>query len=175
LRTDGSGGLSWATLPAAGAQWTALASAALSGASTTISGIPTNAQIVVVGWEDVSDTGGNSMRIRLGTSGGIVTSNYKTTDGYYGGSSNGAAYARTDAYDFGGAGMGANAYSGRMIFTRVSNSNAEWYGEGTQVYTAAYNFWSQGYVELGGALSQAQLLIPSGSFDGGSMFVYYLA
>lgn len=175
LQTSGASGvLSWATLPT-GLAWTALGDTALSGTSTTISGIPSTAQVVVVSWKDLSDTGGNSLRVRLGTSSSIITANYTTTDGYYGGGSNGAAYARSDAFDFGGAGGSANDYEGRITFTRIANSNERWYGEGTHTYNTAYHFWTHGSVVLGGALNQVQLLLPSGSFDSGSMIVYYLA
>ena len=176
LQTDGSGGLSWQTVTTPTVAFTYLNSASLSGASTTITGIPSTATMVIVGWIDTSDTGGNSKRVRLGTSSGIVSTNYETSDGYLGGGANNGAYARSDAYDFGAAGMGVNTFDGRIVFTRMGQANQLWYGEGSERLSGAsvFKWYTIGSVDLGGPLERAQLSIPSGSFDNGTMYVYYI-
>ena len=176
LQTDGSGGLSWQTVTIPTSAFTFLNPASLVGASSaTITGIPPTATMVIVGWEGASDTGGNSLRVRLGTNSGIVLTNYETSDGYLGGAANNGVYTRSDAYDFGAAGMGVTTYDGRITFTRLGN-NQIWYGEGSERQSGATTakFYTIGSVYLAGALERAQLLIPSGSFDSGTMYVYYI-
>ena len=132
--------------------------------------------MVIVGWTDASDVAGNSKRVRLGTSSGIVVTNYETSDGYLSGGANNGVFARSDAYDFYAAGMGATTYDGRIIFTRMGQANQIWYGEGSERQSGATvaKFCTIGSVDLGGSLERAQLLLPSGSFDNGTMYVYYI-
>ena len=177
LQTDGSGTLSWQTVTVPDSvNWNVISSVSLSGASTTISGIPSDAQMVIVTWENASDTGGSSLKIRMGTSSGISSTNYEVTHGYYGGGSSGTIYSSTSEFDFGGAGMGASNYDGRMILTRLDNSNQRWYVEGSErQINSAYWFFCTGSFTLTDALERVQLWVNTGSLDGGTVSVYYLA
>ena len=177
LQTNGSGGLSWQTVTVPDSvNWNVIGSVSLSGASTTISGIPADAQMVIVSWENASDTAGNGLEIRMGTSTAISSTNYEATDGYYGGGSNGTIYSRTTHFTFGGAGMGASNYDGRMILTRLDNSNQRWYVEGSErQINSAYWFFCTGSFTLTAALERVQLSVPTGSLDDGTVSVYYLA
>lgn len=173
LASDGSCSIS--NLTTAGLTY--LGSATLSGTSTSLTGIPDTATMVVVTWENVSDTAGNSVRIRVNNTSGAVTSGYETSDGYEGGGSNSSQYSRSDAFDFGGAGMGSTTYDGRLTLTRLNNGNRNWYGEGTerQSGSSIYQFQTIGSVDCGSSqrLYGVTFLCPA-SFDAGVIYIHYM-
>ena len=166
LKTDGSGNLSWVTVPSiTESSYTACGT----GTTSEITGVPASAKEILVYGVDIS-FGANSahLRLRLGGAGGYKTSGYKVTACEGGGSQSGAA--ETDGFTQ--MYVGAGAYTMNLMW-RLVNVNANlWNLTG---YTNAGNgtettdFRLNGTVDLAETLTKLQFDADSGaSFDGGS-------
>ena len=172
LQTNGSGGLSWATVSAS--KWTIdTTGTSLTGSSVSVTGIPSTAVHVRVIVRDMSLDSNNENDVRLGTSSGLATTGYSASGGYWGSGNNLSTF--TDK--FGSNGLSANTYeiNGVWNFWKMGGGN-NWYGHGqfmlSSPTTIYYNM--QGFVELGGALDRVGFLTRSGNFDAGTVFVSYL-
>ena len=180
LQTNGSGGLSWQTLPAAGIDsvWTSLGSTTTTGASTfTVTGIPTAAKhikIIVDGFSSSNSTG-PQFGLRLGNgsidSGGSgsnykwVTSDYSAIE--YSQSSDSIRLMRS------GYNAEQNTYSGVIdIYKAGTNVVVAW-----QLAAITYGVGSShgGAVWSGSSsIDRIQLLVPTGhNADAGYFSVFY--
>jgi hypothetical protein len=178
-------GLKWAT-PAAGANWSLLnaGGTALSGATTTISGISGKDKIMIL-WTSASSNGAAAFSFRLN---GDTASNYYSFGwGNYlhsvyqtaslitnSGIEGTARTSGGDAY-WQGAGSIASGYvnltgcnsSGVKVFEGVSGSGGGSTG-GTGTRASKYG----GYYNSSSTISSISLTVDSGTFDAGTVFVY---
>ena len=175
LQTNGSGGLSWATLPAGGLQRTVLSSTSITGATTfTMTGIGSDAKQVHLFWKDFYTSSGNHWNFRFGTSSGIDSgSNYRSHSAYS--ASTTGSYSNT-FIDFYGAGSDSTfTYNGEMILLRYGDSNDWRFVVNTSHLNAAYFWTTIGNWNGSAALDRIQWIVASsGTIGGGTaQIVYY--
>jgi len=170
-KTLGSGLVAGASIITSG---TAVAST--SGTSIDFTGIPSWVKRITLMFNQVSTSGTATKFIRLGTSGGIVSSNYGSASSIiYGSNSceidgNGTAFLiRSD--------VAAERLSGHAVVTLVDSANYVWSFSSILSNTTATNrVWhSSGYLSLGGVCTQIRLTTSNGSdtFDNGSINILY--
>ncbi|MAI53814.1 MAG: hypothetical protein CMP96_05580 [Gammaproteobacteria bacterium] len=138
----------------------------MSGSTVTITGIPSNAVKIDVLFDLVSVDSSTVWGMRLGTSAGIVTSNYNVQTFYFGGSAAGANY--TNNFQVIHSWNSASYfYTGKVTFNKYHNNM--WFGTGIawETGTVTYAFNSIGWVDLGGTLDRLQFTPNSGSMDNG--------
>jgi hypothetical protein len=174
LQTNGSGGLSWATLPAAG--YTFLAAGTVSGnASVTVTGIPSTAQQIIIPFRSMSNNDANGRKIKLNVGNGSIDtgSNYTYSvgaeaSGYN--STNSASYYLVTPSAFTGA---ANVFDGMIWVTRIGTN--EWAIVSTVGETGNNNPPSYGGGRYFGAntIDRIQLSCDTGSYDSGEFRVGY--
>jgi len=133
----------------------------LSSTAVDITGIPANARNLILTFSNVTLSANGQPILLLGTSGGLVSTGYKSVSALQVASSTGAAEITT------AFAMAANAsYSGPMggvlTLARVGNSNS-WAIEGTLALTASGLTNIAGYVTLPSALSQMRLTTVAGT------------
>ena len=150
------------------------------GGSYTISGIPTDTTFFRIMFSDISSNTGDSSSqsytgFRLGSSSGLKTDNYNAVVGYLE-----SSYQYMNAWtsrfmiisqNYGRAQYGFN---GQIQCWKSAGTNKWHYLSDTNRGNAATYFWGQGEINLGASITQAQLFLNTGSFDGGSVsFSYY--
>lgn len=145
--------------------------ATTSGTSHTHSSIPANARELVVTLANVSTDGVGAIRLRLGTTAGMVTTGYTgvraSIDGATSASDNitGGAFVNT-------ASTAARAYSGQMRFTLIDPATNTWIFEGLfsvdAAAAAAPIYHCAGSIVLPGMADRVELSNADGdAFDAG--------
>jgi len=171
LQTDGAGALSWQTVTDTNTgAWTELTSSSVSGATTTITGIPSTAIHVRVIFEGI--TGNGDWGFRAGTSSGLASTGYMTFAGYYGLSSTGASNF-TNEWRVEAPGTGP--FGGQLNIIKRDGNNWEGWGyafrdDGTSNGSVRQFF---GHVELGGALDRVGATALGASFSAGNIYAWY--
>ncbi|MEK9986125.1 MAG: hypothetical protein VW879_15425 [Opitutae bacterium] len=160
---------SWA---AAGATWNTGTLTSLSGATVTITGIPSNAVKVLITIQDSSLSGTSNQFLRLGTSGGIVTANYGGSSAIQYSSGGTGTAGPTTSFNITGLTSTSHSFSGHILITNIDTGDyvatAQMHSTNNQGST-----WFGGRVQLGGTLDRVQW--GSGStFDAGQIRVDYL-
>ena len=140
--------------------------------TTTITGIPSTAKMLIIGVANLSPSANSNYGIRLGTSSGLTTSGYQTNNQYIydGGSDNEGA--STASIHMGGWSAAA---SHEILCTCYNVSGNIWtYSLVAQVDgTYEGGIYTQGGVTLGGTLDRIGWEVTSGAFDSGTMSVTY--
>lgn len=137
-----------------------------SGTTVTFSGIPANADEIIIPVALLSTSGTNDILLQLGTSGGMKTSGYASTAGNGGGDTTSAT-----AFVVGMAVTASDALSGVLRLSRMMS------GEHTWVYSVANDGggdanYGGGTVTLSGEITQLRLLLSGAdTFDGGTVNV----
>ena len=171
LRTNGSGTLTWATPTDTNTGgWTELTSSSVSGASTTITGIPSTAIHVRVIFDGI--TGNGDWGFRAGTSSGVASSGYNTFAGYMGGSSAGGSTFTTS---WRVEAPGTNPFGGQLDIIKREGNNWEGFGNAFRddgSNNSAIRLFS-GHVALGGALDRIQVSAFGASFSAGDIYAWY--
>lgn len=171
LQTNGSGALTWATATDTNTgAWTELTSSSVSGASTTITGIPSTAVTVRVIWQGIAGNG--DWGFRVGTSSGVASTGYQTFAGYWGGSSTGSSLFtsewRVEA-------PGINPFGGQLNLIKRDGNNWQGWGNSFRddnVSNSAMREFA-GRVALGGALDRVSVTALGASFSAGNIYVWY--
>ena len=149
------------------------------GGSYTFSGIPTDAVAIRINFLNISsNTGSNGSEsytgFRLGNASGLLTSDYNSIVSYLEDS-----YQKTDAwtsrhmlYNL-NYGRAEHIYNGQIQCWKTAGTD-RWniMSDVTRGNNATY-YWAQGYCNLGANITQAQLFLNTGSFDGGSAAISY--
>lgn len=137
--------------------------------------VPNTAKVIYVGFLGCSFSGSNdNWTIRLGTSGGIVTSNYQTTATFTGGGStpSGGNVYGTDAFYIYYSASAGNVIYGQVTIANMGNNQFTSQGN---IRGGAYVGVSGGYVSLGGAITTVQVRTQNGrTFDAGGVNVTYV-
>jgi len=171
LQTNGSGTLSWQTVTDTDTSgWTYLTSSSVSGAETTITGIPSTAVAVRVIFDGI--TGNGDWGFRAGTSSGLASTGYEGFAGYFGGASAGGstfnAEWRVEA-------AGTTPFGGQLNIIKRDGNNWEGLGNGYRDDTtnnSAMRMFA-GHLALGGTLDRVGVSALGSSFSAGSMYVWY--
>ena len=180
LRTDGSGSLSFAVPTDTSLAWTTQQSAAsgesalLFGASTGDGIIPSTVEQVIIAYTNLSISTTGSVRIRLGDSGGIETTNsYNMFRGFFG-SSTGGGVATTSFFGQENFTSASNAYNGTVFITR--NTTNGWSVMWNQCEVTSNTMGvCTGEKSLSDVLTQVQFFPSAGTFDSGSVRFKYLS
>ena len=137
--------------------------------------VPNTAKVIYVGFLGCSFSGSNdNWSIRLGTSGGIVTSGYESTATFTGGGHNntGDNIYGTDALYIWYSASAGNVVYGQVTITNMGGNKFTSQGN---LRGAAYVGVSSGYVSLGGAITTVQVRTQNGrTFDAGAVNVTYI-
>ena len=176
LQTNGSGALSWATLPAAGLQRTVLSSTSITGATTfTMTGIGSDAKEIHLFWNGFYTSGGTAWHFRLGTSSGIDSgSNYRSHSAYT--SSTTGSYDDTIINFLGAGSSSTSTYNGQMVLLRYGDSNNWRFVVHTSHANASYFWHTIGNWNGSAALDRIQWIVAggTGTINGGTaQIVYY--
>lgn len=169
LQTNGSGGLSWATVSTSNLT-RGTSQASTSGSAIDFTGIPSTARIITVAFQNVSKSGGDQLIVQLGTSSGPTTSGYDSGAGFTGSGS--GLYERTDGFVIGGEADTAYEVIGIMHIFNLSGNL--WVASHSTYNGQSWCSVGGGRVTLGDACDRVRIR-PSGSntFDGGSINIFY--
>ena len=150
--------------------------ASTSGTSIDFTGIPSWVKRITVMFNEVSTSGSAYKYIRLGTSGGIVSTNYASASSLIYGANNCAIDGTGTAFLI-RSDVATERLSGHAVLTLVDASNYIWSFSSIVSNTTATNrVWhSGGSLSLGGVCTQIRLLASNGSdtFDNGSINILY--
>ena len=174
LQTDGSGGLSWATVTDTNTNLTAVTHVdATSGSTLSFTNIPTNVRRITISAYDLSTSGTQNIKYRLGTGGTAVTSGYHWTKLIdHGGSSATASHTSTgDGFEDFAQASGCVRH-GSLVLTWVEDhiwvANGQW----GRTDVAAMHFVG-GHVDVGGAVNMVEIALSSDTFDAGAIGLSY--
>ena len=152
-----------------------------SGGSYTFSGIPTDTTAIRIGFVDLSsDTGSSGSEsyagFRLGTASGLVANNYETVASYLEDS-----YHQVEAWSSrailypSNYGRAEHVFKGQIECWRLGGNTNRWFIK-AQISRGASNqthFFMESTIDLGASVTQAQIFLNTGSFDGGSGAISY--
>jgi hypothetical protein len=146
--------------------------ATTSGTSIDFTGIPSWVKRITVMLNGVSTNGSSLKLVRLGTSGGIVTSAYDATGGGFNYSSATSGAASTAGFPINSGGAGDVLFGIVTICNIISNS---WVCSGTVKVVDSYITFVAGGVALSGTLDRVRLTTVNGTdtFDAGSVNIIY--
>lgn len=174
LQTDGAGVLSWQTVSDTGTTWTTSQETASGSSGLLLSSIPSTAEQIIIAYTNLSISTTGSVRIRLGDSGGIETTNsYNMFRGFFGSSTGGGA-ATTSFWgqeNFTGA---ANVYNGTVFITRNTTNGWSVMWNQSEVTSNTMGVCT-GEKSLSDVLTQVQLFPSAGTFDSGSVRFKFLS
>lgn len=171
LQTNGSGTLSWQTVADTNTgAWTELSSSSVSGASTTITGIPSTAIHVRVIFNQIAGNG--DWGFRAGTSTGLASTGYNTFAGYWGSATLGAS---TFTAEWRVEGPGTVPMGGQLDLVKRDGNNWEGWGyafrdDGSNNGAIRQFF---GHIALGGTLDRVGVTALGASFSGGNIYAWY--
>ena len=173
LQTNGAGALSWQTVTdTTGWTWDTTGTA-LSGSSVTVTGIPSTARKVIVNYRDLDIDAAYNWFVRGGTSGGLSSTNYTVKVSLLSGTTINTTYFDNGFYSYGFANTN-NRANGVVVLDKMDGY--EWVGYSfieQGLASSASNFMV-GSMVLSGDLDRIGLVMASGNFDGGRVFVHYL-
>ena len=179
LTSQGSGSpVQWASLPASLALTSSTVTA--SGTGNTFGSLPSGLRRVNLTFNGLSTSLGVRIGVRIGGSGGLVTTGYNLASCFFGGGYNG--FFNTNDSLFGATGWAdaSNIYNGKVEITRHSStataSDVIYFLQLT-LNLSGFNYIHivQGHVTLPTELTQVRLMPESGNFDAGSIEIDYLS
>jgi hypothetical protein len=147
--------------------------ASTSGTSIDFTGIPSWVKRVTLMFAGVSTNSTVPITMRLGTSGGFVSSGYVGVQGYVGGTP--ASTDMSTGFEIYNDSAGSN-YSGSITFSLLNSSSNVWVVSGiVGVPSPAYIRYLGGTVTLSGVLTQIRITTTTGTptFDAGSLNILY--
>ena len=178
LQTDGSGGLSWQTVATGVDGFTWLTGQDLNGeAAVTFTGIPTTANIIKIGFAEVSQNGtfsGGQINVRVGNGSINSSTNYRYA-GSYGGTahdSDSASEWRLIAPAFT---AGNTLFNGTMELIRIASANwwcCSW-NLGDHGGNNETNVGGGFYNGSSGLIDRIQIFNGNSTFDDGNVVVGY--
>jgi hypothetical protein len=176
LQTNGSGGLSWQTLPAAGLQW-GDNEVSLTGSGQLWTGIPSDVKQVVIAYQAWSHASTSSWICEIGDSGGLETSGYVNVQSYSGSSSSGSTNASNSSWEMSAFTDPVYISHGIIRITLIEASSNLWECQWLNAVQGSSNghFWHVGgHKALSGTLDRVQIRPGTGNFDSGKANLLYL-
>jgi len=152
-------------------KWYTSSVASMSGTTTTITGINTDADQILMTIENASLTTNNDLIFRVGTSGGIVTSGYHVAGGYY--STGVSSSNRTTGFYTHSTGVASTYWNGFWILYRIAGNR--YYGM-LHIVNEGGNtvHYAEGNIDCPARIDRIQALGAGGSWDAGQMVVRYM-
>jgi hypothetical protein len=146
-----------------------------SGTALTFSSIPSWVKRITVMLSGVSTTSTGVPAIKLGTSGGIVSSGYTSVTSAIAATSAGSSASATSGFELINNGAGTNVYHGVYYITNITGNNWVITGQTTYGATPSTTAFATGSVALSGVLTQVQLTTTGGTdtFDAGTINIMY--
>jgi hypothetical protein len=173
LQTNGSGALSWATVTDTTGWTYDSTGTSLTGASVTVSSIPSDAQAIHIVIDGLSVSSAVEWDILVGTSSGDTTSGYDLIAGYYGNTSD-TRGSTTDAFTTKGTNDATYANYAIMKLERGDANGNRWFAHYRgRVPGQSKVYYMNGYVDAGGTLDRVTIAAPSGTLDAGTVYVHY--
>lgn len=148
----------------------ATAQASTSGTFVDFTGIPDWVKRVTIMFNGISASGTSQFLVRLGTSGGFVTTGYNS----YASTTNGTITTSTAGLLAAASGQAAaNTFLGQLVIVRFGAT--AWSSSGILVQSATNGGVVGGYVDIGGTLTQLRITTVNGTdtFDAGSINIMY--
>ena len=176
LQTNGSGTLSWQTLPDAGLQW-GNDEVSLTGSGQLWTGIPSDVKQVVIAYQAWSHAVTSSWVCEIGDSGGLETSGYLNVQAYSGPSSGGSTNTSNTSWGMSAFSGAANISHGIIRITLIETSSNLWECQWLSAIQSSTNgyFWHVGgHKALSGTLDRVQIRPATGNFDSGKANLLYL-
>ena len=176
LQTNGSGTLSFASAVVNGSSSAIVSGTAVastSGTAIDFTGIPSWVKRVTVMFYRISTNGTSSIQVQLGDSGGVETTGYEVTSGYW----SDPSLAYTSGFVFrqlsGIAATGTQ--SGQIVFNLIDASANRWTGSGSLAWTLNPIILNAGSKELSATLDRVRITTVNGTdtFDAGSINILY--
>jgi hypothetical protein len=145
--------------------------ASTSGTSIDFTGIPSWAKRITVLFSEVSLSGTSSVLVRMGTSGGIVSSNYLATGGASSVSGS-AAITSTGGFPI-YISDAAGVLSGSIVISNITGTN--WIATHAGKISTAVFVTGGGSCSLGGVITQVRITTVNGTdtFDNGTINISY--
>ena len=174
LQTNGSGGLSWQTVTDTNTNLTAVTHVdATSGSTLSFTNIPTNVRRITISAYDLSTSGTQNIKYRLGTGGSAVTSGYHWTKMIdHGGSSCTVSHTSTgDGFEDFAQASGCVRH-GSLVLTWIEDHIWAANGQWGRTDVAAMHFIG-GHVDVGGAVNMVEIALSSDTFDAGAIGLSY--
>jgi hypothetical protein len=143
-----------------------------SGTSIDFTGIPSWAKRVTALFNSVSTNGSDYIVVRLGTSGGIVSTNYYSTTGANTSANVSSSVNYTSGFGI-QSGAAGNSLIGQYIITNVSGNS--WIASGTFAGNTSNTIFAVGRIDLASALTQLRVTTTGGTdtFDNGVVNIMY--
>ena len=167
LTTDGTGVLSFASIPTAGTMLTGVAQTELE-----FTNIPSWAKRITMAFAGLSASSNNLILIQMGTATAYETTGYTTAIQYLGISS----ATNTNGWLLAGNLADVNLYCGKFEFNRIDASANTWVGTGQilQLNGGLTVNLCVGYKSLGSVLTRIRLYMNgTDTFDAGSVNILY--
>jgi hypothetical protein len=135
----------------------------------TFSNIPSTVSRITFSFENVSCAAGGFFTLRLGNSGGLITTGYQGSGGYFRFLSGADVGMNQMSTEFKTAtSSAAHIYHGQCVCTRVDSHRWSSIFQAGLEDQALLVFWA-GSVDVGSPLTQAAWFWNTGNFDGGTI------
>jgi len=147
--------------------------ASTSGTSIDFTGIPSTAKRITILFNDISTNGSSTVVVRLGTSGGVVTSGYNSRTMIMSVGTTPFLTSETAGFAIQG-GDSASLRLGRFVLHNLTGNT--WMCSGTSiVYSWTYGNMHEGALTLSGTLDRIRITTINGTdtFDAGTINVMY--
>ena len=143
-----------------------------SGSSVDFTGIPSWVKRITVTMTDISFAASGVSRIRVGTSGGLVSSGYVSAVTSIGTTPSVSVTSVTDGLAQVNASAAATVVTGQFIIVNITGNT--WQSSGFITRLADTNTtFSTGYIALGGTLDRLSLVATTSTFDAGTINILY--
>lgn len=147
--------------------------ASTSGTSVTFTDIPSWVKRITVMFQGVSTNGSSVILVRLGTSGGVVTSGYNSTVSYA--ASAGAFYTDTSGFPINTSSNTSASGINNGVLTIVNITGNTWCVSGTNAVNTVTPAIAGSSSSLGAVLDRVRITTVNGTdtFDAGSINILY--
>lgn len=174
-----SNGTTWASSAAPVAGFTLATPVTASGGSVTFTGIPSGVKQVNVMLNEVTTTANASIGIKLGTSGGIGSTGYKSVrvGPFRSGITTQTNSDSTTAIELTGSSPSTPIISTLIIFSLVDSTNNYWTCSGNVAHATEAFMWiiaGRSNLVSGLALTQLQVYADGTTFSGGTISISYI-
>lgn len=143
-----------------------------SGSSVDFTGIPSWVKRITVTVTDISFAANGSSRIRLGTSGGLVSSGYTMTASSINSPSTITVTSVTDGIAVISSGAAATVATGQFVIVNVTGNTWQCNGFLSRLADNTTAF-SVGNITLSGTLDRLSIVATTSTFDAGTINILY--
>lgn len=137
----------------------------------TLTGIPPSTSLLILSLFNVKKTTSDTLRIRLGTAGGLVATGYDSQ--CFNILATQSPFTSVTEFVINYAGASQEIHSGNFMFACADRGAFRWDAFGNLAAASQYNLQMTGRVTLNGPLTQLNIFPGAGTFTGG--FATYMA